>query len=135
MTRRRLPTVAIPAEIETWRDLVQWLADSNHKGHVYPMARWTRTSAGTVRQWADGIIQVPKLESVLAVSVAYDLPLDRLMAIARPKGPQAPVRDEHGGRIRTKAQAAARREALGALEEREKRGAGISPLLEATQAV
>jgi hypothetical protein len=69
-----------------------------------------------VRQWADGIIQVPKLESALAVAMAYGLSSDYILAVARPKGPTALVRDEAGRRIRTKAQAAARKRALAALD-------------------
>jgi len=120
MTRGAAAVLAepnIPDTVHTWQDLVLWLADTYHHGKVYPMAKRTRTSAGTVRQWADGIIQVPKLETALAVSLAYDVPQDVILRVARPKGPQPPVRDETGARIRTKAQAAARRQALAAIQE------------------
>jgi len=69
---------------KTWAEMIRWLAERHHGGHIYPIAARVQVSAGLVDQWAKGIVKTPSFESVTKVCAAYGLELLLMMHFAAP---------------------------------------------------
>jgi hypothetical protein len=79
--------------VDTFQDLIAWIATTWHKGKIYPIAKRCHINHALMDHWSKGLVLEPKLPTVLRLCDAYELdPIDVLNLLVAPrdlrKGPE-----------------------------------------------
>jgi hypothetical protein len=78
--------------VEKFEELIRWLADTYHRGALYPIAKRCKINHALVDHWSKGLVAQPTLSTVLRLCNGYELdPIEVLSLLAGydlRKGPQ-----------------------------------------------
>jgi len=74
-------------KVRTFPELIRWLADKHHDGHVLPVAQKTGISPALVNLWVKGQVKNPTVTNLQRLCAAYGL--DFLFVVGLVQGRRA----------------------------------------------
>lgn len=71
--------------VKNLAELARRIAETQHAGNYYAMAKRLQVSTGLVYQWKDGLVKRPSPDSLMKLSDAYGLDYSALVLLTTPR--------------------------------------------------